>query len=574
MREMFSYLVGVLEKEERKTLLKWGIINGIGGVISLISFGITLYYINEIPGRYTLTGMLKESIEMFIAFVVFTEILFLAGSFLRLYQLKLSNQITICGAQKLSAKIYELFVKEDLEHHNQRSIAKALEMIRNDTSSCIEVITVCAGIWQGMAVLAGYIIMMTAAYRWMGLFGGVLSVLVITGLFYVSRGWIRACGERSRLYSVKTNAQISTTYGAFEEGKLSGRSDFIIKNYIDVSGEYAKAQSTFKFREGVISLLMAFSMRGMRYAIFIILIFFSNRLLSFLVPMTAYIVALDKIVPVADGIVTGMGKLNFVKNPYEELKKNLVRYQELKESEAVSEYKRKKTVTLQKGVFVKNISFAYDGKEPVLDDASIDIPVGRSVAVIGVSGVGKTTLLSLILGFYKPQSGAIYFDDYNIAAKDDSEGRTEVILGDIVSYIPQTVYMNGETVRRNVAFFEEEEKIDDAKVEACLKCAQVWEDVRKMPEGIYTVIRDRGTTISGGQRQRIALARALYRDFELLVMDEATAALDMDMEKAIMESIRQVKKNKTLLLVTHHRSLADECDMIYKIENRKIIRVK
>ena len=95
-----------------------------------------------------------------------------------------------------------------------------------------------------------------------------------------------------------------------------------------------------------------------------------------------------------------------------------------------------------------------------------------------------------------------------------------------------------------------------------------------MPQGMDTLIGENGLTISGGQRQRIALARALYKDFEILIMDEATAALDMETEKAVMDSIRQVKGNKTLLMVTHHMSLANECELLYKIENRKIVRIR
>ena len=127
---------------------------------------------------------------------------------------------------------------------------------------------------------------------------------------------------------------------------------------------------------------------------------------------------------------------------------------------------------------------------------------------------------------------------------------------------------------KKMAFFTREDEIDDRKVMECLKCAQIWEDVERMPEGIHTLIGENGTALSGGQRQRIALARALYKEFELLVMDEATAALDLETEKAVIDSIRRIKGDKTILIATHHRSLANECDRIYKIENQKIIRVK
>ncbi len=136
------------------------------------------------------------------------------------------------------------------------------------------------------------------------------------------------------------------------------------------------------------------------------------------------------------------------------------------------------------------------------------------------------------------------------------------------------MFLNGETVKNNVAFFVEESEIDEKRIENCLKHAQIWDEVSQMPKGINTVIGENGSVISGGQRQRIALARALYKEFEILIMDEATAALDMETEKAVIDSIRQVKGNKTLLMVTHHMSLANECDLLYKIEQQKIIRVR
>ena len=206
--------------------------------------------------------------------------------------------------------------------------------------------------------------------------------------------------------------------------------------------------------------------------------------------------------------------------------------------------------------------------------AAIDIPAGYSVAVIGTSGAGKTTLLDLLLGLLKAQEGSIRYDDYDVVSQTDGEGSCWAQIGDIISYIPQTVYLNGETVENNVVLFEEENKIDEERVIDCLKCAQVWNDIEQMPNGIHTLIGENGIKISGGQRQRIALARALYKDFELLIMDEATAALDMETEKAVIDSIRQLRGNKTMLMVTHHASLAEECDIVYKIENKKIVRVR
>lgn len=183
-------------------------------------------------------------------------------------------------------------------------------------------------------------------------------------------------------------------------------------------------------------------------------------------------------------------------------------------------------------------------------------------------------MLDLILGLLSPQEGHIWYDDFDIVENRDSQGSCQADIGAAVSYIPQIVYLNNETVRGNVTFLAGEEDQDEKRVIECLKCAQIWEDVREMPEGLDTLIGENGTTISGGQRQRIALARALYKQSEILIMDEATAALDMDTEQAVIDAIRQMKGTKTLLMVTHHMSLADACERAYKLEKRRLVRVR
>ena len=290
--------------------------------------------------------------------------------------------------------------------------------------------------------------------------------------------------------------------------------------------------------------------------------------------MLAYITALVRALPTAYSILRGLNRIEFSQKPFAALRDSMARYEAIRAEENRREIVRQKELTFRRGLSVRNLTFGYIEGRKIFEDASIDIPAGCSIAIIGPSGAGKTTFLDLILGLLCPQGGSVFYDDYDLVAQADGEGPCQGNIGRLVSYIPQTVYLNGETVRRNVAFFARDEDIDDEKVETCLRCAQIWEDVRQMPEGTHTLIGENGTAISGGQRQRVALARAMYKDFELLVMDEATAALDMETERAVIDSIRQVKGGKTLLMVTHHMSLANECEYIYKIENRKIVPVK
>ena len=284
-----------------------------------------------------------------------------------------------------------------------------------------------------------------------------------------------------------------------------------------------------------------------------------------------YVTLLLRLLPVAYRVVITLGNLQYASKYYEELKMALDRYDEIQRAQVEEAKLREKQVTLDCGVRVEHLSFHYPNGKQIFEDASLDIPAGHSVAIVGASGEGKTTLLDLLLGLLHPQSGHIWYDDFDLVEGRDGQGPCRADIGRVVSYIPQTIYLNDDTIRSNVAFMVDE---DEDRLVECLKCAQIWEDIQGMPDGLDTVIGRNGACISGGQRQRIALARAIYKQFEILIMDEATAALDVDTECAVLDSIRKMRGDKTLLLVTHHPSLARECEYVYRLENRKLVRIQ
>ena len=561
---IFRYLTGILENEERKNWIRFLICGFLSAVIDLFSFLVTIYFLNIFARHSVLTGALQASV---IVLMFFSEFL------IELYRCKISNCFLYFGAQRLSTKIYELFAKEDLEHHNQKSVMQELAVIRNDTMNCMNITLTCTGLQINIFTMAGYVGILFFISNWFGVLISVALFSLMAGIFFWSRVQMEAYGEKSRTCEIRANAQITLGYGIYEEMKISGNMVPVLEKYDTASQEYALTQSEYSYKNGIISVLMKLWSKAIMLLLFVALLLSGINLTAF-IPITVYISAISRMASVTYTIAGELNSIEFAKKSYEVLKECLDRYEELKKEEKELKNIRQKNLSFQKGISVRNLSFGYNGCEMLFQNASIDIPSGHSVAVIGASGVGKTTFLALIMGLLRPQSGQVLYDDYDIVTRTDSEGACKAEIGDIVSYIPQTVYMNGETVRNNVAIFVDQACIDDERVRKCLECAQVWDDVAKMPEGINTMIGARGTCISGGQRQRIALARALYKDFELLIMDEATASLDTETEKAAIDSIKQVRINKTLLIVTHHISLADECDMIYRIENKGFVRVK
>lgn len=222
-------------------------------------------------------------------------------------------------------------------------------------------------------------------------------------------------------------------------------------------------------------------------------------------------------------------------------------------------------VKLREEIRLSNITFAYAvEKGNVLEGLDIIIKKGKSIGLIGASGAGKTTLSDLILGLYSPQSGKITMDGTDIEEIGDNWHR-------ITGYVPQSVYLSDASIRRNVAFGIEEDKIDDDKVWKALEMAQLKPFVEELKEGLDTRVGEWGVKFSGGQRQRVAIARALYSDPDVLIMDEATAALDNETEKAVMESIEALQGLKTLVIVAHRLTTVKKCDEIYEIIGGKAV---
>lgn len=214
-------------------------------------------------------------------------------------------------------------------------------------------------------------------------------------------------------------------------------------------------------------------------------------------------------------------------------------------------------------VSIQNISWKYaENKDNVLHDLQLDIKKGESIALIGPSGAGKTTLADIILGLLHPQDGSVYMDGRDVYAMPKQWAQ-------IIGYVPQSVFLMDDTVRANVAFGLKD--VDDNKIWDALQDAQIKEFVESLPYGLDTIVGERGVKFSGGQRQRIAIARALYNSPQILVLDEATSALDNETENAVMEAVEALQGKMTLIIVAHRLTTIRNCDKIYEIKDGKAI---
>jgi len=213
-------------------------------------------------------------------------------------------------------------------------------------------------------------------------------------------------------------------------------------------------------------------------------------------------------------------------------------------------------------ITVDNLDFSYK-KKKILEGINLDIEIGETIGIVGESGSGKSTLVDLLNGLLKPTKGTIKVDNRNI-----EEFITSWQLS--IGYVGQEIFLIDDTIKANIAFGIEEEKIDHNKINQVLKASQLSKFISELENGVETMVGDRGIQLSGGQRQRIGIARALYHNPSVLIFDEATASLDDQTEKQVMKSIYNLKQNKTMIIIAHRISTLNQCDKIYEIQHGQI----
>ena len=233
-------------------------------------------------------------------------------------------------------------------------------------------------------------------------------------------------------------------------------------------------------------------------------------------------------------------------------------------------YKKEfKTLTFNKSIILKNISFAYGPRLPlILKNTNLKIKKGDRIGIIGNSGIGKSTLLDLLMGLLKPLSGSIFVDGIRIDYSNLSAWQTHI------SHVPQNIFLADLSIAENIAFGAGSKDIDYARVKWAAKIAQISQIVNKLPDKYETLIGERGVRLSGGQRQRIGIARALYKEANVIILDEATNALDIQIESKILNAICKLNLNMTLLIISHRMSTLKICNRILEFRDSKIRELK
>jgi ABC-type multidrug transport system fused ATPase/permease subunit len=349
--------------------------------------------------------------------------------------------------------------------------------------------------------------------------------------------------------------------GGVKDAKLLGREDEFLAEYRhhnDQSARVGRFQHTLQqfprlwlellAVAGLAALVVAMTMKG--------------RDVAAIVPtLGVFAAAAFRVMPSINRLLAAVQSLRFAVPVVETLHDELIVHA------APWTPQEPRRVPFTASVDLAEVTFTYPGAPaPALDGLSMTVRKGESVGFVGPSGSGKSTLVDLVLGLLTPDSGEVRVDGINIQTN---------LRGwqDQLGYVPQSIYLTDDTLRRNIAFGLPADRIDDAAVGRAVKAAQLDAFVASLPAGLNTIVGERGVRLSGGQRQRIGIARALYHDPEVLVLDEATSALDVDTEQGVMQAVAALHGVKTLLIVAHRLSTVAGCDRLYRLEGGRIVDV-
>lgn len=575
----FRKLGRIFSKKQILALTLIAIAAIVGALLESAVVALMLPFMNAIMGGQELTGNgylsliarvlgCEDQRRLIASIAILMAVLYVVkgiyGLCLNLIQYRFLSRTNT----HISAKLLDKILHKPYTYHLSRTQAETLRAVTWDVDRLMGLISallsVFTQIFTALALLAVLMVMDPK----LTLFAAVLIVII---LFIVNKLVVKKITRAGQENQEQNTDMIRWVYHAM--GGLKGiltnrRQQLFINGYAESARKYAETNSRRLALSAIPrTVVETIAMLGVFLAV-AVMASGDGDLAGILPVMAAFALAAVRLIPVANQINGNLNQARYNMAALDSVYKTLTE-NEISQNDTVSVRPVRplpKVQPLQSGVEVKDLSFRFpDAEQALYEHIDLSVPTGKSVALVGPSGSGKTTLADLILGLHRPESGVILADGRDISEDPDW-------WADQIGYIPQTIYLCSGTVRDNVAFGMAPEHISDERVWDCLRQAQMEDFIRNLPEGLDTKCGDSGVRFSGGQRQRIGIARALYTDPALLVLDEATSSLDTETEQAIMDAIHHLKGKKTLVIIAHRLSTIADCDMIYEIADGKITR--
>ena len=476
----------------------------------------------------------------------------------------LQNKFISSFTASISNKLFSSYLNKDYQFHlitNSSILIKNIQLeISNFTNFLISFLSLFTEVALAFSIILTLFVIEPLGTIIAFVFFGLASTI----FHQLTKKKVSKWGLIREELDGKISKNITEALSGVKEVKLSNSEFFFVNNLETLNQNKAvmlsKSLTLRQIPRFYLELLSVFSLTG-----FVFVMLFQNKQIeSVIVILGVFVAATFRILPSINRILSSLQNIKYYQSSIDVIFEELVNYT------PISNLKIEvfQSIEMKSRLSIKQLEFYYLNSRRILKNINVVIHKGSTVGIIGQSGAGKSTLVNIISGLFKPSSGTIVIDEkFNIHSNVTS---WQKLLG----YVSQEVFLIDDSIINNVAFGVLPEEIDEDLVKNSLLKAQLLDYVCELSDGLNTRVGERGVQLSGGQKQRLGIARALYRQPEILILDEATSALDIQTENEIMNSLENLKGSMTILIVTHRHVTLNICDSIYSIENGYLRKIK
>lgn len=516
----------------------------------------------------TVTGLMVLMAFGVIAIYVIKNIIILISNYI---QIRFRNNLE----KDLSVLMLDSYMKRPYTYFLEVNSGDILRGVNSDVSGVAQIVDGFFGFFSELftfILICVFLIYLNPIIA-LGLIVAVsvCAVLIVFGF----KGRINKLGKRAREVFARRFEYANQAVGGIKEITVMQRRACFTKQYAEASEIASACNTSYQFTSRVPNKIIEIAFISSIVLMCTVGLKGGVNIVEVIPQLSAIAVACVRVLPSVSTMTSSINTLVYYRvtldaacenvKKAEGYEKWLEEYREEKE-ESNQEYEEK--IEFESSISIEHIKWKYNNTTKyVLDDLSLEIHKGEAIGLIGESGAGKSTLSDIILGLLKPQEGSVTVDGLDIFAMPQQWAK-------LVGYVPQVVFLADDTIRNNIAFGLPEKEIAEDMIWKALEQAQLKTFVEKLPDGLDTIVGERGIKFSGGQRQRVAIARALYYNPEILVLDEATSALDTDTETAVMEAIDALQGHKTLIIVAHRLTTIRNCNKVYEIKDGKAYESK
>ena len=572
-RSTLRLVAGVLERKDRVRLVLLLALILIGTILEMASLGLVIPVVQAVVSgdrradyAWLPEQLAETSYSTFVqllmaalvgVFVVKNVFLLASNYYQQRAQLSINNRIV--------QRLFETYLRQPYEFHLTSSSSVLVRNVQEFSNSVTfygisPAMLIITDVATGIGLLTVLVLVQPASTAMLvGLFA-VSSYLILR----LSRTSTRRWGaERVKHRGVLMEALLSG-FGGIKEIKLFGRDREVVDSHRTSLHLAAKSTYMFSMMQSVPRAVFEVMAVGGVALLVVVATFDGQNLQDATLIIALFGVVAFRMLPSVNRVIQSVQQLSFGRAGIEGAAEGLSLSQQATSSSAgrpTDKFER---------LEIRNLKYSYPNSDSLVTNiAALTVAAGDSVGIVGASGSGKSTLVDLLIGILAPREGTIEVNGRDVSS-DASNNRR--YWQDRIGYVPQHVYLMDTSLRRNVAFGLAEKSISNADVEKALRLANLWEFVQALPDGLDTVVGERGVRLSGGQRQRLGIARALYGNPEVIVLDEATSALDGDTEREIVESLRAIAHDHTLIVVAHRTTTLAYCSRLIRLDGGRIVQ--